>query len=228
MVNLIRRIGIVIVFVLVCLTGWLWFMTGKSAKIQAQEKYMLKIYEASHQEAEKIKKVITEEGYSDVSSAKVKRLVPKRSGFRVVTHFDKKDLAENYVKLLNEKSLSSVIKEVPNSEAVFIQVQGSFSDKKKAVKIAAKSKEVIHIDFQVEENFKDISVQTTEIIVKDISGSEKAEALRNKLADIAKDIEVTTQDMEMPKDDKSESKKNKEKQSEEKPKSDKEDEKSGK
>ncbi|MCE1247505.1 MAG: hypothetical protein LWY06_12745 [Firmicutes bacterium] len=194
MVNLIRRIGIVIVFLLVCVTGGLWMMTGKSAKIQAKEKYILKIYAASPVDVEKIKKILNEEGYSNVSSAKVKRVIPKKSGLRVVSYFDKKELAEGYVKLLNEKKFESVIKEVPNEERVFIQVQGSFSDKKKAEKTAAKAKDIIHITFNVEENFKDINIQAHEIVVNDIAESEKAEALKNKLSEITKDIEMTTKE----------------------------------
>ena len=66
---------------------------------------------------------------------------------QVSSIFDKKELAEGYVKLLNEKKFPAVIKEVPNEEKVFIQVMGNFNDRKKALKTAAKSKDIIHIDF---------------------------------------------------------------------------------
>lgn len=190
--DIIRRISMIIVLVLMVITGALWLASKPGAHFNGQQKYCLIVFDKNKEKIDAVSKIVKEKDLNFITNT-APRISEVESGFRVVQYLPSEEAAKNMADFLTDKELKSEAKLDSESNRFYVQVLGSFTDKKKAEATAEKAFNIVRTIFEVETNYKQFPYTAYQIIITDFPDEESAELLKEELSLKADNFEIVFQ-----------------------------------
>ncbi|MFH1454308.1 MAG: hypothetical protein ABIH00_10100 [Armatimonadota bacterium] len=179
-IKILRRILIAVVFIVLLLNAYFYWAAEKEItkrELFQQKRWTLALMFDSGQEADAVKSLLDKSGINSSYKHPYKDYKKKLTGYVVAQDFPKNDAFESIKVLLKQKGYSVKEEDIPKLNKFKIYVGSVYTDKSKAIALAAEVYKKTSVRFEAEKYYKSIPSDYHALIITDLEKSEAKDIL---------------------------------------------------